>query len=80
MTARRLPLADVLAVAYVLQLEDLSRDFHARTIAAAIGQTTMPSWVEVQADFDAALAGPVGERTTVRDDTGRGVKLRVLGV
>ncbi|MBM0275092.1 hypothetical protein [Micromonospora tarensis] len=76
-------------MAYTLRLEDLARDVHAHTIAAAIGAAfgaqqvagDRADWDTVKAAFDVALAAPpaAGEPGG-RDDSPRGIKLRVLGV
>ena len=77
----------MLAVAYVLRLEDLARDVHAHTVAAAIAQALgvpqvagdRADWELVRTRFDVELAAaPAGEGP--RDDSPRGIKLRVLGV
>ncbi|MEU7174660.1 MULTISPECIES: hypothetical protein [Micromonospora] len=77
----------MLAVAYVLRLEDLARDVHAHTVGAVIAQALgaqqvagdRADWGEAKARFDAALAAPpAGEGP--RDDSARGIKLRALGV
>ena len=82
-----LSLPDVLAVAYVLRLEDLARDVHAHTIAGAIAQALgaeqvagdRADWNAVKARFDEALAAPPASESP-RDDSPRGIKLRALGV
>jgi len=77
----------VLAVAYVLRLEDLARDVHAHTVAACLAQALgmqqvagdRADWDLVKARFDAELAAPpAGEGP--HDDSPRGIKLRALGV
>jgi hypothetical protein len=79
----------VLAVAYVLRLEDLARDVHAHTISAGIvaalgGEQTggdRPDWDTVKARFDAGLAEPpAGQPAAAADRSPRGIKLRALGV
>ncbi len=77
----------MLAVAYTLRLEDLARDVHAHTVAAAMAQAFgaqqvaggRADWDAVKAQFDVDLAAPPpGEG--VRDDSARGIRLRALGV
>ncbi|MET8908390.1 hypothetical protein [Micromonospora sp. NPDC004551] len=77
----------MLAVVYVLRLEDLARDVHAHTIAGAIAQALgvqqvagdLADWDVVKARFDTELAAPpAGEAP--QDDSARGIKLRALGV
>jgi len=73
-------------VAYVIRLEDLARDAHALTVAAgvavAMGATIeRPDWDTVKAEFDADLAAPPQyESGPGPDRSGRGIRLRVLGV
>ena len=81
-------LAEVLAVAYVLRLEDLARDVHAHTVGAAIAEAfglrqvagDAATWDLVKRSFDVELAAPPAGETDTRDDSPRGIKLRALGV
>jgi hypothetical protein len=78
----------VLAVAYVLRLEDLARDVHAHTVAAGIAQALgmqqvagdRADWDAVKARFDRELAAPPAGEAAARDNSPRGIKLRALGV
>lgn len=71
-------------MAYALRLEDLAREHQALTIAAGVAQALgkqveADTWETVRARFDEALSADPGE-PAARDDSPRGIKLRVLGV
>jgi hypothetical protein len=74
----------VLAVSYVLQLEELAREIDtlnvATGVAMAMGAPVAPiSWASARDEFDADLAGELrGE--SARDQSVRGIKLRSLGI
>jgi hypothetical protein len=80
----------VIAVAYVIRLEDLARDVQVLTtgasVAIALGaDVPVPDWDNAKAAFDAALAVPPAEARTAedaagRDDDMRSMKLRALGI
>ncbi|MEV7264712.1 hypothetical protein AB0N38_14280 [Micromonospora aurantiaca] len=78
----------MLAVAYVLRLEDLARDVHAHTVGAAIAQALggrqvagdRADWVTAKNRFDAELAAVPGGEGDPDDDSPRAIKLRALGV
>lgn len=65
---------------YVLRLDDLARDHHAHTIAAALGNGSVPSWDVVKAAFDEDLAEPPEGERTDHDRSSRGIRLRALGM
>ncbi len=75
----------MLAVAYVLQLEDLAREVHADTIAAGVA-AAFGTELAGRADFGTAkavfdetlAAAPAGQGPG--DDSPDGIRLRVLGV
>ncbi|WP_435589574.1 hypothetical protein [Micromonospora aurantiaca (nom. illeg.)] len=78
----------MLAVAYVLRLDDLARDVHAHTVGAAVAQALggrqvggdRADWETAKALFDAELAADPGGRGDPGDDSPRAIKLRALGV
>ncbi len=77
-------MGDLLSVTYVLQLEDLSRQVQAHTIAAGVaqvmgGDVEIPRWSDVRARYDAALAGPPQEQDP-EYDTEQAIMLRALGL
>lgn len=75
----------MLALAYVLQLEDLAREVHAHTVAAGIAAafgTELPGRADFEtakAVFDETLAQPPAGQGP-GDDSPDGIKLRALGV
>ncbi|MGW3608938.1 hypothetical protein ACWD6N_03465 [Micromonospora sp. NPDC005163] len=74
-------------MAYTLRLEDLARDVHAHTIAAAMAAAfgvqqvagDRADWDAVKAGFDVALAAPPAGQGG-RDNSPGGIKRRALGV
>jgi hypothetical protein len=76
-----------LAAVYVIRLDDLARDYHARTTAAALAQmqgvqVDVPGWDDIIDRFDTELAAPLdGELRTFEpgSDT-RTIRLRALGL
>jgi hypothetical protein len=80
----------VIAVAYVIRLEDLARDVQSlatgASVAIALGaDVPVPDWDNTKASFDAALAAApaevrASEDAAGRDDDMRSMKLRALGI
>jgi hypothetical protein len=73
----------VLAVAYVLRLEDLRREVDSLNMAAGMsamfgGSGERVSWEAVKAEFDADLAAAPDDQPEPAT-TGRGIRLRALG-
>lgn len=79
----------MLAVAYVIRLEDLARDVQALTTAAATAlalgaDVALPEWEDSRARFDAALSAPPAaearpERMNATDEM-KAIKMRALSL
>lgn len=80
----------MVAVAYVLRLEDLAHDVHALTTGAVVARAMgadveVPQWEDARASFDAALAAAPPQVRTVEREAGgpddmRAIKLRALSL
>lgn len=72
---------------YTIELDNLARDVHAHTVAAAIAaalgaDVQVPDWDTVRAVFDEDLAAPPepGRPAEPVVDTPKAIKMRALGL